>query len=150
MSTTTMTDLTIAPNQGTSLQVLADTLRVLTQASHTAETYELFELIGPLNSGPPAHHHPWSETYYVLDGEVEILINTETVLGTPGYCVNIPGGMVHTYRIASDTARFLVITSTSAASAFFKDLQQATAAGSLDLGDVITIATRHQVQLGAA
>jgi mannose-6-phosphate isomerase-like protein (cupin superfamily) len=128
---------------------MTDTLRVLTTGEQTNGTYEMFELTGPLNSGPPPHHHPWSETYYVLEGMVEVLVGTDTVMATPGYGVTIPGGRVHTYRIASETARFLVTTSTKAALAFFQEVAQTLARDGFSMAAVMAIAARHQVVLSA-
>lgn len=140
-------ELVLQPQQGTRLQVMQDTLRVLSRGAQTNTAYEMFELVGPLHSGPPPHSHPWSETYYVLDGLVEVLVGDETVQAVPGTCVTIPGGTIHTYRIGSDTARFLVTTSTTAASAFFEALHQALAQEPGALDEAVAIAARHQVTL---
>jgi quercetin dioxygenase-like cupin family protein len=140
-------ELFLAPHQGTQLQVMQDTLRILSRGDQTNAAYEMFELTGPLNSGSPPHFHPWSETYYILEGTVEVLVGKETVQAVPGSSVTIPSNMVHTYRIASDTARFLVTTSTTAASRFFQDLHQASSQGACRLDDAIAIASRHQVTL---
>jgi quercetin dioxygenase-like cupin family protein len=147
---TTTSELALEPGQGNQLQVMQDTLRILSQGEHTSMAYEMFELTGPLNSGPPPHSHPWSETYYMLDGAVEVLVGEDRVHAVPGSCVTIPGGTVHTYRIVSETARFLVTTSTTAASAFFRELHQALAQGACSLEDIIAIAARHQVTLSGS
>ncbi|NJL49055.1 MAG: cupin domain-containing protein [Leptolyngbyaceae cyanobacterium SM2_5_2] len=150
MQTSTPPTLTLGPDQGELLQVIEDSLRVLITGEVSDNAYKMFELTGPQASGPPPHYHPWSESYFVLEGEVDILVGSETVRATPGYSIAIPGGTVHTYRIASETAKFLVVASTVAASAFFYDLHQALMAGNFTLEDVMAIAARHQVMLAGS
>jgi mannose-6-phosphate isomerase-like protein (cupin superfamily) len=126
---------------------MGDTLRILSRGEQTDTAYEMFELTGPLNSGPPPHTHPWSETYYVLEGMVDVLVGEDTVQAGPGTCVTIPGGTLHTYHIGSETARFLVTTSSTAASGFFQELHQALTQGGCALEDAMAIAARHHVTL---
>lgn len=144
---TTASELVLKPHQGTQLRVMGDTLRILSRGEQTDAAYEMFELTGPLNSGPPPHTHPWSETYYVLEGMVDVLVGKDTVQSIPGTCVTIPGGTIHTYQIRSETARFLVTTSTTAASDFFQELHQSFMQGTCALEEVIAIAARHHVTL---
>lgn len=146
--TATLSDLVIAPGQGTLLHVLEDTLRVLVQGNHTANAYEVFELTGVANSGPPPHYHPWSESYFLLEGEVEILIGDQTITATPGVFVNIPGGTIHSYCTKTETARVLVMTSSTAASAFFQELHNLMTSGGFSMEALLEIAARHQVFLG--
>lgn len=138
----------LAPDQGTKLQILQDSVRILTQGEQTQGAYEVFELVGPRHSGPPPHDHPWSESYCILEGEVEVLSGEQTVRATPGYFINIPGGTLHSYRILSDHARFLVMASTTAASAFFQEIHDAMVGDEADMDRVLAIAARHGVRVG--
>jgi hypothetical protein len=76
---------------------------------------------------------------------VEILLGDQRTIATPGYFVSIPPEAVHTYRISSPTARFLVVTSGTAASGFFSDLDQLKGQDRADLEKIIAVAARHQV-----
>jgi mannose-6-phosphate isomerase-like protein (cupin superfamily) len=63
--------------------------------------------------GPPQHiHRAGEEAFYVLEGQVDVLVGDQTVHGTAGSFVLIPRGIVHTFWNAGSTpARLLVIIS---------------------------------------
>src|SRR5215470_16821251 len=58
---------------------------------------------------PPPHlHHAHEEGFYILEGELEFLAGTETVMASQGTWVTVPMGVVHTFRNPTDKpARFL-------------------------------------------
>jgi quercetin dioxygenase-like cupin family protein len=111
-----------APAAGTQLDVVGDELTVLLPSAGTGGAFEVFEVCGPRDSGPPPHEHPWLEAYYVLEGEVAVTQSGTEVVHGPGAFLTTPAGMTHTYRIASEQARFLVITTGDRASVFFADV----------------------------
>jgi quercetin dioxygenase-like cupin family protein len=59
----------------------------------------------------PLHvHEQEDENFYVLDGEVRFRIGDEVrTLGT-GEAVSVGGGTAHSFRVVSDEARFLTVT----------------------------------------
>lgn len=118
---------------------------MLTTGEDTDGAYEVFELTGPFNSGPPPHSHPWGESFFVLEGEVEILVGETQKVATTGCFARIPAGMVHTYRIVSPSARLLVMTQGPNASKFFTDLDREIDPQALDLEKIIAVAARHHV-----
>lgn len=114
-----------APLAGRTLNVLADTARVTVAGGQ----FEIFEFSGPRDSGPPPHAHPWDEAYLGLDGEVEVTIGDQVSTLRPGDVAHVPGGVLHSSRIASDSARFRVVTSGHRASLFFADMDANAPAG---------------------
>ena len=66
----------------------------------------------PRDSGPPLHRHQEDdEAFYVLDGELTFYLGDgEPIRAAAGSFVHIPGGTVHAFRVDSDTARYLIIT----------------------------------------
>jgi quercetin dioxygenase-like cupin family protein len=124
---TTMT--TTEPTRDAVLHVLADDIRVLTTPGATGGMFELFEVDGPELSGPPPHAHPWSESYYVLDGEVAVDVDGTEYILDPGDSVTAAAGALHTYQIRSARARVVIATSGTAASKFFADLSSHVAPG---------------------
>ena len=76
------------------------TARVLGELPH-AEAVELtFE---PGWDGVEAHSHgDHTDSFYVLEGEVEFLLDGERRPGGPGTYVSIPPGVVHGFRIARE------------------------------------------------
>lgn len=129
-------------DEGAVLRVVEDSVRVLAAGRDTGGAYEIFELSGPRASGPPPHSHPWSEAYVLLEGEVEVTIGERKLNATPGCFVNIPAGLTHAYRVLSEGARFIVVTSPAGASDFFADIDRETS-GALDLENILKVALRH-------
>ncbi|MGD9701325.1 MAG: cupin domain-containing protein [Acidimicrobiia bacterium] len=130
------------PAVGSRLSVVGDTVTVLQQA----DGFELFRLDGAKDSGPPPHSHPWDETYFVLDGEVEVMLDGESAVHGPEDSFHVPAGGLHTFRIASPTAAFLVVTSGDRAGAFFADLDANVAHGAPNdetLPGIIDVAKRN-------
>lgn len=60
----------------------------------------------------PRHlHRDDVESIYVLDGEITFYLGDEPgILARAGAFVHIPGGTAHGYRIESETARYLILT----------------------------------------
>src|SRR5437762_711224 len=114
-------------DHGPRLRIVGDTIRVLATSSDTGGRFEAFEATGPRDSGPPPHAHPWSESYFIAEGEVDVIVGDEKMRATPGAFINIPAGMIHGYRIATPFARFTVITTPEGASDFFHELDAETA-----------------------
>ena len=58
----------------------------------------------------PLHAHEHDEAYRVTEGEVVFYVGDEVVLAGAGDVVVAPRGVPRTFRVVSDTARWLVIT----------------------------------------
>lgn len=138
----------VPPTAGATLRVLHDTIRVLASGEQTDGAYEVFEVTGSASDGPPPHHHPWDESFFILAGEVDLCMGEDWVTATPGYFVNVPRGTVHTYRVHSETARFIVLTVEAGAAAFFADMDRTLAEGTCTMETIMAVASRHQVMPG--
>jgi quercetin dioxygenase-like cupin family protein len=68
-----------------------------------------FTIEGPFE-GPEPHTHNETDCFYVLEGELDFLVDGETIRGGPGTLVAAPPGVVHTFgKSDPGTARFLNI-----------------------------------------
>src|ERR1051325_277172 len=85
--------------------VLGDRVRVL--ATGDGVPYEMFEWHGPENSGPVPHSHPWTESYFVVEGEADVVIGGKTLRATPGCLMSVPPHTVHSYPVTSPPPAFL-------------------------------------------
>lgn len=47
--------------------------------------------------GPPLHWHPYTETWVVIDGEVEFTVGNETVRATAGAITTAPAEVPHKF-----------------------------------------------------
>ena len=130
-------------DHGPKLRIVGDTIRVLATLDDTGGKFEAFETTGPRGSGPPPHAHPWSESYFIAEGEVDVIVGDETMRATPGSFINIPAGTIHGYRIASQSARFTVITTAAGASDFFHELDAETQGSVADMEKIMAVATKH-------
>ena len=131
------------PDDGRVLRVVADSVRVLAGSEDTGGAFEVFEFSSPQESGPPPHTHPWSESYVILEGKVEITIADKQLIATPGCFANAPAGVLHAYKVLSDSAKFVLISSPAGASDFFNDLDKETGGSVEDLEKIVQIALHH-------
>ncbi len=137
----------LAPGQGTSLQVLADRIRVLATTEQTNGNYEIFELTGPQGSGPPLHLHAWDESYFMIEGTMDIRLGSESISAAPGSFILVPANTPHTFCISSASARFIVFTAKTGAHSFFSALDREVGFPPKSFEDVARVAERQGVHL---
>lgn len=138
-----MQSIIASPTDGARLRVVGDVVRVLASATETGGAFEVFELEGPEGSGPPAHAHPWSEAYVVVEGEADVYLDGRKNRATAGCFFHIPAGTKHGYRIRSKSAKFIVITSPGGARDFFIELDAETGGSCEDMARVTAVAVKH-------
>ena len=79
----------------------------------TGGAFALWEGVLPRGASPPLHTHPQDETFYVLEGRIRIWVgDTDSPPSTcdVGATIFAPGGTPHTFRVESDTARLLFLS----------------------------------------
>lgn len=107
---------------------------------------ELFEVCGPVASGPPLHAHPWAETFVVLQGAFELRRGEQVLQLQAGEALRVPASTPHTYRRLTEGARLLAYSVPARAGAFYDELAQALEHG-FDPAVVGAIAARHAITL---
>src|SRR5258708_2108779 len=75
-----------------------------------ADRFALIEFLLPHHASPPLHTHPQDESYVVLEGELTVVAADERFRLGPGSTAVVPIGVGHTFRVESDTARVLVLS----------------------------------------
>jgi len=81
---------------------------VLADGRDTGGRFSLMEQLLPQGAGPGPHKHTWSdETFYMLDGQITLLVGEETRAASKGDFVMVPRDTRHAFRVDSPTARFL-------------------------------------------
>jgi quercetin dioxygenase-like cupin family protein len=70
----------------------------------------VIEFLFPRNASPPLHTHPQDESYIVLDGRLTVQSGGDRFELSAGGVAVIPLGVPHTFRVDSDTARVLVLS----------------------------------------
>ena len=98
------------PGSGKTYSAVGDKYVVLATGEQTGGAYCLMEAIVPPGGGPPPHYHTREEeAFYVLEGEITITANSETIVGGPGTFVQVPRNTPHAFHNASGReARMLI------------------------------------------
>ena len=130
-----------------ALDIVGEHVTVLASGEAT-EGYEIFLQRGPEGSGPPAHSHPWDESFYVVKGQVDFGIDGESTTASPGTLVHLPAGTVHWFRFGRGGAEMVSMTSRLGASKLFTDLAREVAPIDPDMGKFVEVGTRHGLKLG--
>jgi quercetin dioxygenase-like cupin family protein len=108
------------------LWFLGTPARIKLDGQQTGGRFALWEGVLPYGAAPPLHSHPQDETFYLLEGEmIAWLVESDLAedQGTPpawvktrgqrcgvGAVVFAPAGTPHTFRVESDTARMLLLS----------------------------------------
>ena len=136
----------VAKDQGEKLAVMGAEVRFLCPAENTGKSWSLMEVVLPAESGPPPHHHPWDEGYYVVEGEVRFTLGQESIRARAGDFLYAPGGTLHAFQGASERpARVLVFDAPAAAEGFFREAHREVKELPRDLGKVPAIGARHSI-----
>jgi quercetin dioxygenase-like cupin family protein len=72
--------------------------------------FALIEFLLPHHASPPLHIHPQDETFVLLEGRLTFQTDDDRFELGPGGIVAVPMGVAHTFRVETDTARALVLS----------------------------------------
>lgn len=123
-------------------------------AAQTHGQFSLLEEVAPRGDGTPLHvHGADDEAFYVLEGELTFFLDGDPPRQVAaGGFVHIPGGVVHAFRVASETARYLIVT-TPQHERFYRAISQPAPtrslppAAPLDMDTVETACLEHGVAI---
>ena len=84
----------------------------LATGDETGDAFALVDEQGKRGDSVPLHRHPDDmESFYVLEGELTLYVGEQAGVRAPaGSFAHIPGGEVHGFRVESETARYLILT----------------------------------------
>ncbi len=143
-----MTAIVTEPSEIETLSVIGETLRPLLTNDMGADV-EVYDTTGDTGMGPPPHHHSWSETYVMIEGELDLVVEDEPPQRLrAGMVAHAPGGATHGYQITADGTRFLTILSSGNGHAFFQQMD-AEVAFPPNLEDVMRVAAAHGIRFAA-
>lgn len=113
----------VVETRGETLWFLGTLARIKLSSAQTGGRFALWEAVLPRGAAPPLHSHPQDETFYVLEGEVTVWVVPVDEVGEGagwvaaharrcgvGAVAFAPGGVPHSFRVESDTARMLVLS----------------------------------------
>ena len=94
----------------------------------------------------PLHRHAADmESFYVLEGELTLFVGDGPgILAPAGSFAHVPGGVVHGFRVESDTARYLILT-TARHGEFYRAITRASR-GSVEGAQVKAAAQEYGIE----
>ena len=114
----------LANNDGERLRVLGTDVTLKATVDDTAGAVEWVEIAAVQGTVVPPHRHPWGESYYVIDGSLEVQVGARHHVATAGAYVTIPPRAIHGFVVTSDHVRFLHVSIGPGATAMFKAYSQ--------------------------
>ncbi len=72
--------------------------------------FALIEFLFPRHASPPLHTHPQDESYIVQEGRLSVQAGEQRFELTAGAAAVVPMGVAHTFRVDTETARVLVLS----------------------------------------
>ncbi len=102
----------------------------LATGEETGDAFCLVDEEAPRGMSVPLHRHPDDmESFYILEGEMTLFIGDGPGVKAPaGTFAHVPGGTVHGFRVESDRARYLILT-TPRHGEFYRAITRASGPG---------------------
>ena len=109
--------------QGQMFMLGAQRGRIRLAGTDTGHALAVVEVESPAGQAAPWHvHHRDDETFYVLEGEVTVLVGEDRIDLQAGDYLFGPRGIAHAYVVRSERARMLVTASPSGVEELFVSL----------------------------
>ena len=116
----------VPPGEGArSLWVFGELVRYKTRGEQTGGAYSLFEIASPSGGGPPPHiQHREDESFYLLEGEYEFLVEGRIFRVGAGSLIYVPRGHLHAHKNAGEGTGRLLLSQTPGGSheRFFEEI----------------------------
>jgi quercetin dioxygenase-like cupin family protein len=130
MEKTKRPPITIGNQDGICVSVVGDSYRILVQGKETGNDFAAIDMLIPPGGGPGPHAHAgFQETFYVVEGEIEVRSEAGVYVARKGAYVVIPkGGIVHQFKNTSThMAHLLCIVVPSGLEQMFIEIGQPVA-----------------------
>jgi len=87
------------------------TLAIIRVAGEASDgRFALIEFLFPRNASPPLHTHPQDESYILQEGRLTLQAGEQQFELVAGAAAVVPMGVAHTFRVDSESARVLVLS----------------------------------------
>ena len=99
------------PAEGRTIAVVGDVYRFLATGEDTNGKYALWEAVVPPGGGPPPHVHSREEEgFYVLEGEITLVVGDQRLIASAGMFANMPVGTLHSFKNESNKPAKMLIS----------------------------------------
>lgn len=116
--------LVFGPGEGKRVEARGSLMMFKATAATTNGGISLMERELPAGATriSPPHVHTGLELFYILKGKIDFKLNSEEVSCGPGFFVQVPGGVGHTFWNSGDTPARLLIIHSPALDGYFEAL----------------------------
>jgi quercetin dioxygenase-like cupin family protein len=145
------------PGAGKTVIVVGDVYRFLATGAETNGRYAMWEAIVPPGGGPPPHvHSREEESFLVLEGEITFQIGEEQHVARTGTFANMPVGVLHSFKNASDQpAKMIISVAPAGLEQMFFEVGKEVPSGTLtaapvtreEIGKLLEIAPRYGIEI---
>ena len=103
----------VEPDKGRHIAISNDINTILASKEDTGGTYSILEIKVFPNGGPLPHIQTQEhEGFYIIEGQIVFNVNGKRIEATPGTFVNVPPGIVHSFKNEKDkVAKMIVVLS---------------------------------------
>jgi quercetin dioxygenase-like cupin family protein len=145
-----------SPDTQTAIWFLDALSQVRLSGEQTGGAFSVRDNLGRRGHASPVHVHDRDdETFFVLDGELRVLVGEEEHAAGPGAVAVLPRRLRHAYVVTSATARFLTLHTHSGFEQFAAEVGQPAQAltpspgpaGPPDLAALARAAARHGITI---
>jgi quercetin dioxygenase-like cupin family protein len=118
----TVAPIALQPGEGEARWFIGALGTCKAAAVTTGGQLAVLEFVWPSGGGSPLHvHHDEDEWFYVIEGELTLWVGGEVVVAPAGSFVYGPRNIPHTFVVASETARFLLVAEQAGFERFVRD-----------------------------
>jgi quercetin dioxygenase-like cupin family protein len=120
---TSVAPIALGRDEGEALWFIGFRAEVKAGSATTAGRLTMIEHLGTRGLGSPLHVHcREDEWFYVIEGELTLWVGGRTISARAGSFVYGPRGIPHTFVVASERARFLLVTEPGGLDEFMRAL----------------------------
>jgi len=152
-----MQAMTTATSNGAAppLWFFVNLARVRVSPERSGGTLGIVELTGREGELPPLHvHHREDETFVLLEGSLSVHTPDESRTLSPGDAFFAPRGVPHVYRVESERARWLAVSTPAGFASFVQEIAVPAdeddlppADREVDLAGLVAAAERHGIEI---
>ena len=134
---------------GRTLNVLGNPLLEKASSDDLHGGAAIFVLTVEPDGGPPPHvHRDADEFFYVLEGEIDVLVGDTHAKLEPGMSATLPRNVMHRFdNLSSTAAKVLVVVTPGKGAAFFDDLDRERPQLPREIDKVVRTLARHDIHV---
>jgi mannose-6-phosphate isomerase-like protein (cupin superfamily) len=114
----------VLPDEGKAFWFAGELYTAKAVGEDTSWSFTLLEALSPPGGGPLPHiHYREDETFYVLEGELEFMVEGNPIKVGAGSCLYVRKGTLHTYsNVGTQPARYLGVLAPAGIERFFEEV----------------------------